>query len=117
MKIMRDFKPVWSDEQMCRQNFVEAWGYDIQSAIYQKLEGNKLPFVIAAATKENYPDKALLSIPQDVIDDRLELIEAYAPRYAAIKAGLEEPTACGKCPYCRSIKKLTSEIDYRELEI
>jgi hypothetical protein len=116
MKIMRDLKPVWNDELRTKQNFVDAWGYDIQGAIYQKLEGNKLPFIIAAATKEEYPDKVLLAIPQDVIDDRLELVEAYAPRYAAIKAGLEEPTACGKCPYCRSVKKLTEVIDYRDME-
>ncbi|MDD4095289.1 MAG: PD-(D/E)XK nuclease-like domain-containing protein [Oscillospiraceae bacterium] len=116
MKVMRDFKPVWNDELRVKQNFVDAWGYSLQGAIYQKLEGNKLPFIIAAATKEEYPDKALLAIPQDVIDDRLELVEAYAPRYAAIKAGLEEPTACGKCAYCRSVKKLTEVIDYRDME-
>lgn len=116
LKTSRDFKSVWSDELRIKQNFVEAWGYDIQAAIYQAVEGNRLPFIISAVTKEDIPDKVLLSIPQDVIDDRLELIEAYAPRFAAIKAGLEEPTSCGKCPYCRSVKKLTKVIDYRELD-
>ena len=52
-----------------KQNFVEAWGYDIQAAIYQAVEGNRLPFFIAAVTKETVPDKALLEIPQEVIDD------------------------------------------------
>lgn len=116
-KVMRDFKSVWNEELRVKQNFVEAWGYDIQAAIYQAVEGNKLPFIIAAATKEDVPDKALLEIPQEVIDDRLMMIEAYAPRFAAIKAGLTEPTSCGKCGYCKSVKKLAKVIDYREMEV
>lgn len=116
-KIMRDFKPVWDEESGTKKNFIEAWGYDIQAAIYQTVEGNKLPFIINAATKENVPDKALLLIPQDVIDMKLEEIESLAPRFAAIKAGLEEPTACGKCTYCKSVKKLTKIIDYREMDL
>ena len=116
-KIMRDFKPVWDEESRTKKNFIEAWGYDIQAAISQTVEGNKLPFIINAATKENVPDKALLLIPQDVIDMKLEEIESLAPRFAAIKAGLEEPTACGKCDYCKSIKKLTKIIDYREMDL
>lgn len=115
-KVMRDFKSVWNEELRVKQNFVEAWGYDIQAAIYQAVEGNRLPFFIAAVTKETVPDKALLEIPQEVIDDRLEMIEAYAPRFAAIKAGLVEPTKCGKCDYCKSVKKLTKVMDYREIE-
>lgn len=112
-KIMRDFNRVWKDGAY--KSFVEAWGYEYQAAIYQAVEGNQLPFIIAGATKESVPDIALLSIPQEVMDDRLEMISELAPRYQAIKLGLEEPTRCGICPYCRRTKVLTRVIDYREV--
>ena len=41
-------------------DFVRYWGYDIQGAVYQKIveqnTGKKIPFFIAAATKEKEPD-------------------------------------------------------------
>lgn len=43
-KAMRDMAAVWSEEDHCRLPFVEAWGYDIQGAIYQAIEGHMLPF-------------------------------------------------------------------------
>lgn len=112
-KIMRDFNRVWKDGGY--KSFVEAWGYDFQAAIYQAIEGNRLPFIIAAATKEAVPNIELLLVPQDVIDDRMEMISELAPRYQEIKLGLEEPSRCGVCPYCRSKKVLTRVIDYREV--
>jgi len=46
-------------------DFVRYWGYDIQGAVYQEIvyqnTGKRLPFYIAAATKENYPDHTELS--------------------------------------------------------
>lgn len=112
-KVMRSMDRVWQDGAY--RSFVEAWGYDYQAAIYQKVEGNRLPFILAVATKDDYPDIALLSVPQEVIDDRLEIIESMAPRFQMIKMGLEEPDRCGKCDYCRSTKVLTEVIDYREV--
>ena len=114
-KIMRDFNRVWKDGAY--KSFIEAWGYEYQAAIYQAVEGNQLPFIIAGATKESVPDIELLSIPQEVIDDRMEMISDLAPRYQAIKLGLEEPSRCGRCPYCRSKKILTRVIDYREIGV
>ena len=40
LKVMRDMEPVWSDAEHRYVNFVEAWGYDIQGAVYQAVEGN-----------------------------------------------------------------------------
>ena len=68
LKIMRDFQPVWVDGKG-KLPFAEAWGYDIQGAIYRAVEGNSLPFILAAATKEKVPDIALISIPTDVLKD------------------------------------------------
>ena len=49
-KIMRDTAEVWSEEDHCRLPFVEAYGYDLQGAIYQAIEGHFLPFILAVGT-------------------------------------------------------------------
>lgn len=114
-KIMRDMSNKWKDGGY--RPFVEVWGYDYQGAIYQAVEGNQLQFVLAVATKEEQPDIELLEIPQDVLDNRLGDIENLAPRFQSIKLGVEEPSRCGKCPYCLATKVLTRVIDYREASL
>jgi len=119
LKIMRDFAPVWVDGEG-RMPFVEAWGYDIQAAIYQEIErqnsGNRLPFVIAGATKERpEPDIALLSIPQDRINAALELVRSQIKHFDNLKNDLYEPERCERCDWCKSTKVLTNIIDYTEL--
>lgn len=115
LKIMADFESKWQDG--LKISFVEFWGYDIQAAIYQHNESNKLPFIIAGATKEKEPNLELLSIPQQRIDYCLDLVRQNAPLYANIKLGLIEPTRCGTCDYCKSKKVLTGVIDYNLLEV
>lgn len=112
-KVMRNMDRVWQDGAY--RSFVEAWGYDIQAAIYQAVESNGLPVILAVATKETVPDIELLEIPQDVIDDKLDEIREMVPRFQAIKLGLEEPTRCGKCDFCKATKVLTAVRDYREV--
>lgn len=115
LKIMKDFALVWVDGQG-KIPFVEAWGYDIQAAIYQAIEGNNLPFFIAGATKEKpEPDLAIISIPQEQIDMTREIIKANLPRFVQVKAGEIEPHRCEKCDWCKRTKKLTQIVDYREL--
>ena len=113
-KIMRDFAYIWHEG--ARRTFVEVWGYDYQATIYQATEGNRLPFIMAAATKESEPDIALLQVPQDVIDDRMDMVNHYAPIFQMIKLGLQEPTRCEKCDYCKATRVLRGVIDYRDLE-
>ena len=111
LKIMRDFENIWKDG--LKIPFVEAWGYDIQAAIYQAVEGDGLPFFIAAGTKEKpEPDLALLSIPQDRLDFQLNQVKQNAPRFADIKKGLIEPVRCERCDYCKSTKVLIEIVDY-----
>lgn len=114
LKVMRDFDSVWIDGQG-KILFVEAWGYDIQAAIYQAVEGNDLPFIIAAATKEKEPDIGLFEVKKDSIEAATEIIKAYIDRFAAVKSGAAEPIRCEKCDYCKHTKKLTRVMDYREL--
>lgn len=115
-KAMKDFAPVWSDEEHRKVNFVEAWGYDIQGAIYQEIEGNMLPFILAPGTKEDSPDLEALYIPDSDLAAKLAEVEDNAPRYQAIKEGRIAPIRCGKCAYCRATKRLTGIIDYKNLD-
>ena len=115
LKIIRDFNSVWIDGQG-KVPFVHAWGYDIQGAIYQSLEGSGLPFVIAAATKEKpEPDISVMRIPDDVLGVALGWVRDKAPYYQALKRGEGTPFRCGKCDYCKSTKVLQGVVDYREV--
>jgi len=114
LKVMRDFKPIWKDGE--RMNFVTAWGYDYQGAIYRAVEGNDLPFVIAGATKETVPNIELMYIPADVLDDQISIVHELAPQFQMIKLGLVEPERCGHCDYCNATKVLGEPIDFREVE-
>lgn len=106
-KLVKDFETIWNESEGGRVSFIRHWGYDIQAAIYQAIEGEKLPFIIAAVTKESVPDIALIQVPQHLIDDRLEYVKFYAPKFAAIKRGELEPERCGKCDHCKDTKTLT----------
>jgi hypothetical protein len=114
LKIMKDFERIWVEGEG-KVPFVEAWGYDIQGAIYQAVEGDHLPFIIAGATKETEPDLALLQIPQDRLDVMHDEVEHFAPVFDEVKKGLRAPTRCEKCDYCKSTKKLITVVDYREV--
>lgn len=115
LKIMKDFAPIYV-EGKGRLNFIEAWGYDIQAAIYQMIEGNNLPFYIAAATKESVPDIAIIRIPQENIEVAKEYIKSKIVRFAAIKEGYITPERCEHCDYCKQTKILTEPIDMEELD-
>lgn len=121
-KVMSSYKElVWveKDGRNVKVDFVEAFGYDIQGAIYQEIvrqnTGKKLPFVLAVATKEENPDKALIQIDQEYLDKALDLVKELAPRYDLIKKGIKEPIGCGKCPSCRKDLKVTKVVSYAEL--
>lgn len=114
-KAMRNMEDVWSAEEGRWLSFVEAWGYDIQGAIYQAVEGNMLPFLLAVGTKETAPDLAALYVDDRDLAAKLAEVETRAPRYQAIKEGKVPPRRCGRCPYCRETKKLDRIVHYREL--
>lgn len=112
LKVMRDFESQYKPEHG-RLNFIEYWGYDLQGAIYQEIErqnngGRKLPFYIAAVTKEAEPDIGIFEIPQYQLDTALQLVAADSPHYWQLVNGLFEPVRCEKCNYCKHTKKLTA---------
>ena len=117
LKCMRDFEPVYK-EGFGRISWVEAWGYDIQGAIYQRIEqisshrAEPLPFYIVAVTKEKTPDVAIIRLPQHVLDTALKIVESKIDRFDLVKAGEIEPERCGKCEWCKSTKILTEPMIY-----
>lgn len=112
LKCVRDFGSIWDESYGGRRSWVEYWGYDIQGAVYQKVveavTGKRLPFYIAAVTKERVPDIKVIEIPQHVLDGALGLVEAKIDRFDLIKTGEVEPIRCERCDYCKSTKKLTA---------
>jgi hypothetical protein len=106
LKVMKDFEPLWDDDEADKVSFVNFWGYDIQGAIYQKIDGRNCPFVIVAATKEDEPNIDAMQIPDTDLEFCLADVEMLAPRFDAIKRGEIAPAGCGHCAYCRSVKRL-----------
>ena len=85
---------------------IPRYRYDIQGAIYQRiaeLNGyGRLPFYLAACTKETVPGLRIFQIPDEVLDLALSEVESNMPLFIAMKNGEEEATHCGSCDYCKS---------------
>lgn len=117
LKVMRDMKGIYSDGYG-RRSFVEHYGYDVQGAIYQRIEqisagrDKPLPFYLAVATKEKEPDIAVIQLPQHVLDSALKMVEAKIERFDLIKQGMVEPIRCEICDYCKWTKRLAKPIVY-----
>lgn len=84
------------------------WRYDLQGALYQAgvdtVVGKKLPFYLAAATKERVTDLDIFQIPQSTLDMSLNEIQEHIGHYSDVKAGIIPPEYCGHCDYCKSVK-------------
>lgn len=121
LKTVKDFRNIYDDGYGWR-SWIEFWGYDIQGAIYQKVEQiasgrtQPLDFYIAAVTKERIPDVDIIEIPQAVLDTALGLVEAKIERFDLIKSGEVEPIRCGRCDYCKRTKVLKSASLYEPEE-
>ena len=100
-------------------DFVRYWGYDIQGAVYQKIvelkTGKKLPFYIAAATKEKQPDIRIIHVTQNYLDEALHVVEANLPRVLRVKSGQTAPDRCDLCDCCRFNRVLTAPISINDL--
>jgi hypothetical protein len=110
LKCVKDFGDLWDETYGGRRSWIEYWGYDIQGAVYQRVveavTGKKLPFYIAAVTKEKTPDVAVIQIPQHILDAAYGLVSAKIERFDLIKTGEVEPIRCEKCEYCKTTKVL-----------
>ncbi len=115
LKTVKDFNDVYENGYGWR-SWIEYWGYDIQGAVYQKIHelntGKRLPFYIAAVTKEKVPDIDIIEIPQHILDTALKLVEAKIERFDLIKNWEVEPIRCGRCDYCKETKILKAPSIY-----
>ncbi|WP_429084542.1 PD-(D/E)XK nuclease-like domain-containing protein [Brassicibacter mesophilus] len=111
----------WSNYHERYVNFIEHYGYTTQIAVYSEIEklgtgrDSYLEGLIAAVTKENPPDKAVIGFDTEMIEFELMKIESNLPRILQIKNGEIEPNGCGECEYCKSVKQLSKVIHYSEL--
>ena len=121
LKTVKDFADVY-ETGFGYRSWIEYWGYDIQGAIYQKVEqiasgrNIPLPFYIVAVTKEKVPDVAVIQIPQSVLDTALEVVESKIDRFDLVKNGEIEPNRCETCEYCKTTKILMEPSIYESAE-
>ena len=107
-----DLKVMRSMERIMGKSFVEHWGYDLQMAIYSAVEGRELATYLAVVTKQDIPDKEIISVPRWRRVELLEEVQKNMPRILAVKSGVQPPQRCGVCEYCRATKVLEEPIDF-----
>lgn len=115
LKVMAQIdKNKWVDDIGEYLDFIRYWGYDIQGAVYQEIvrqnTGDKLPFVIAAVTKEDEPNIELIEVDQVYLDEAMDVVRHNCQRVNEIKQGMIEPEKCGVCGCCRKNKVLLEPI-------
>lgn len=139
LKILKDiYEKSWNKELNIWQSIFEVRGYFRQIALYaaiHKLSTGRSTYMepfIGVATKEEYPDKAIVSFATvteeqrkngvssgitytEFIDQELMYIESNIQRVIDVKTMKEKPIRCEHCDYCRSTKALTGTIHYSHL--
>lgn len=113
LKTVRSMEPVYRSGEGWL-TFADAWEWPLQMAIYQAVEGNRLPCYLAVITKENPPDLEVIEIPQKRLDQEMKRLLDMLPRLDAMRQGIIEPVRCGHCAYCRRTKKLTGPVTLDE---
>lgn len=117
LKVMRSLEPVMG------KSLIEHWNYDVQLAVYAKVEqvatkrAEMLPAYIAAATKEDFTDIEIIEIPRWRMDECLDWVEKQMPHILEVKSGINQPERCGICDYCKATKVLTGPIDFQNVGI
>ena len=122
LKVVKDMGDIWDEADGSKKDFIDYWGYDIQGAVYQKVEQlasgrtEPLPFYLAVATKEKVTDIAVIQIPQHILNMALSIVEAKIDRFDMIKTGQVAPIRCEHCDYCKETKVLTKPTIYQTRE-
>ena len=119
LKIMRELHRTENAKDYGYMDFTQYWGYDLQGAIYQEVvyrnTGKRLPFYIAAASKEKEPDIEVIWIPDEHLREKLVEVERNTPKILMLKNRETEPIRCERCEYCRHTKVLKHPIHFSEL--
>jgi hypothetical protein len=119
LKVMKSLKEIKHIKDYGYMDFVQYWGYDIQGAIYQEVvyqnTGERLPFYIAAASKEKETDIEIIYIDDQHLKEKLIEVESNTHKILSLKNGEYEPIWCCTCDYCKRTKVLTKPIHFSEL--
>lgn len=113
LKVVKDFAPIYVNGKG-KLNFIEAWGYDIQGAIYREIvrqnTGETLPFVIAAATKEKEPDIELINVDSAALDVALDIVKDNIKHFDDVKKAKVQPARCEHCDYCNKLEAKSKDL-------
>lgn len=100
-------------------NNILGFGYHSQLAIYRDLlkqmTGDEFRPIIVAVSKEEVPDKEVIRIDEEWLEEGLEEVKKTIKEVWDVIQQKVEPKACGHCDYCRSQKKLNSIVTLNNL--
>lgn len=119
LKVMESLTKQFWTKDFGYMDFTQYWGYDIQGAVYQEVvyqnTGKRLPFYIAAASKEKEPNIEIIQIDDEHLREKLYEVEQNTPKILLLKDKMVDPIRCGLCDWCKHTKVLTKPIHYSEL--
>lgn len=123
LKTCQSITKVFYHKDSGYMNFLSEWGYYIQGAVYQQVEFlnqlenckteeekekcKKLPFYIAAVSKEKVPDIQVIAVEQSLLDEALAEVEHNTSKVLQLKNNDFEPIRCEQCDYCKHTRVLT----------
>lgn len=100
-------------------NNILNFGYHGQLGLYRELlkqmTGQEFRPLIVAVSKEAVPDKDILKIDEEWLEDGLGNLKADIVEVWDVIQGKQKPKSCGHCDYCRSQKKLNAVISLNDL--
>lgn len=131
LKILKSLYDKFWKKELGYQNVFDARGYFTQISIYAEVErlangraeGDYFEPFISIATKEKYPDLAIVSFNseempyRDFICQQLSMVENNIDRVIAVKKGEETPIRCEICDYCRSTKVLAGTRHFTDFNL
>ena len=100
-------------------NNILNFGYHGQLALYRELlkqmTGKEFRPLIVAVSKETVPDKDILKIDEEWLEEGLAKIRENIVHIWQVIQGEVKPAKCGHCDFCRSQKKLDAVISLNDL--
>ncbi|HDR5039343.1 TPA: PD-(D/E)XK nuclease-like domain-containing protein [Bacillus anthracis] len=132
IKVFADLKALkeidgkfWNKEVQVYENFLEAYGYLTQMAVYAEVERIAqcrqpedwfIPHMVVV-TKQDPPDHEIMYFDHDMIRSELLKVQQHIDRVIQVKNEIVKPIKCDKCEYCRSTKKITKIKHYAEFDL
>ena len=114
LKTVKDMEPMYRPGQG-KLSFAEYWNWPLQMAVYQAVEGHRLPCYLAVISKEDPSNIAVIEIPQHTLDAEMEVLKERLPYFDAVRTKVIEPPRCEKCDYCRATNRLSGPVSLDDL--